>query len=548
MRAVFFFRLVAACVIAAMTTPTASAQGSDPDVPRDLVVMINGKTPVGRDVLGAGLIVGQDEAGRTYIATARHVVYDDFSGPYEVTVSHFAARDQPVPAELIKHDFNENLDLAVIAAELPVTGPSAPLPVGSLIETPEIGEDVKLIGQTEGVPWAESPTTEKVGMNAPGRIVVQSDYGGPGLSGGAAFDMSGRIIGIALTDDRSIITILPLSVIAAQLELNDIPFLLEEGRKRIARMDTEQALSILNSAKAARDGSNQGQIEAMQLLVEQGYDFSGNDLSGIFLGGAHLANADLNSARLWLGDLTEADLSGADLANTGMRFADIVGATFVAANLSGSYAPFVLGHDADLREANLSRSVFIGSDLRNTNFSGANLSGAVFAFADLRNANFAGADLTDAHFVAAYLDGARFDGTVFANTNMLAARLDPFALSAEQRSGTCQVAADGRTNIKLVERWESNRFSSGYEYDDLNYNGYMRVYGVGMSLLPPCEDPPHEIAGFYPSSPGEVRLMLERNLIRVASREGRVLERLKGLFERFESETVPLVLFGPVQP
>lgn len=222
--------------LTALTAPSAMAQGADAHVPRDLVVMINGRTPSGSEVLGAGLIVGQDTTGRTYIATARHVVTDLF-GPYEITVSHFTAPGQPVPAELVKSDFNEYLDLAVIAADLPAAGPDAPLPVGSLVETPEIGDDVKLIGQTEGEPWAETPTTEKVGISIPGRIVVISEYGGPGLSGGAAFDTSGRIIGIAVTDDRSIITILPLSVIAEELARYGIPFMIEEGEKIVDLLD-----------------------------------------------------------------------------------------------------------------------------------------------------------------------------------------------------------------------------------------------------------------------------------------------------------------------
>ncbi len=533
-------------LLAALAGSFATAQGVDPDVPRDLVVMINGRTPVGREVLGAGLIVGQDAAGRTYIVTARHVVYDDFSGPYSVTVSHFAARDKPVPAELIKHDFNEHLDLAVIVADLPVAGPSGTLPVGSLIESPEIGDDVKLIGQTEGVPWAESPTTEKVGMNTPGRIVVQSDFGGPGLSGGAAFDRSGRVFGIALTDDRSIITILPLAVIAEELALNDIPFLIEEGRKRIERMDTEQALFILNSAKAARDGSNQGQIDAMQLLVGQGYDFSGTDLSGIYLGGAQLAGADLNGARLWLTDLAGADLSGADLARSGLRFASLAGAVLAGADLSGAYAPFSDGQAADLHQANLSGSVFLGSDLRGADLSGANLRGAVFAFADLGKANLSGADLTDAHFVATYLQGALFDGAVFANTNMLAARLNPFILNEGQRAGTCQVLGDSRTSFKLVERWESNRFSSGYEYDDFFGSAYLRVFGLGLSLLPVCANQTDSIMGYYPTGPGQISVTLERDLIRVADRKTQVLERLYDLYDRYNAETLSLVLYGPV--
>ncbi|MDF1777094.1 MAG: trypsin-like peptidase domain-containing protein [Rhizobiaceae bacterium] len=209
-------------------------KAQEAEVPRDLVVMINAQSPNGQSVQGAGVIVGYGNDGLAFIATARHVVHSPFVN-LGIEVRHISAPDSPIPASLVKFDFNKDLDLAVISAALPAR--RASMRVGSLLKAPEVGDNVKLIGQTGGVPWAESPTSEKVGISKPGRIAVQSSYGGPGLSGGAALDDSGRVFGIALTDDGFIVTVLPISEIAKELAQHYIPFMIEEGKKRINPLD-----------------------------------------------------------------------------------------------------------------------------------------------------------------------------------------------------------------------------------------------------------------------------------------------------------------------
>jgi hypothetical protein len=231
-----------------------------------------------------------------------------------------------------------------------------------------------------------------------------------------------------------------------------------------------------------------------------------------------------------------------------MRFASAREADFSQANLSGSYAPFLSAKNANFGQANLSGAVLLAGDLAGTRFDGADLSGAVLAFADLRGASFRGAKLQNAHLVGADLNDADFTDAQFDNTNMLAARLNPFALSRDQRAGTCQVLADYRTRLRLVERWESSRFSSGFEYDDINYDTYFPVPGLGLSLLEPCESPPSSIQGFYPGTPGEVSIKLDRHLISTADRKQHVLQRLKTFFDRFKAYQSSPIVFGPVEP
>ena len=541
--------LCVAIFVLASTIAYTSLARAQQDVPRDMVVMVNAEDPNGRKFFGAGVIVGYSDEGHAIIATARHVVYQPFLGPLKVSVIHRSTPEKPVSAEIVKSDFNKDLDLAVLSANFFNVEPSKNLQIGVLRDVPEVGDHVMHIGQTEGKLWAESPLTEKVGMKVPGRIVVQSNFGGPGLSGGAVFDESGRIIGIALTDDRSLINILPLSVIAEELRDYKIPFFIEEGKRRLARLDTETALSILNAAKDARDGANLGQVGAVALLIEEGYDFAGFDLSGVYLGGAEMAGANFKGARFWFSNLENAILESANLSETGMRFAQVGNADFGRSTIRSAYAPFLSGADVNFADADLSGGMFLASDLTGAIFKDADLSGAVFAFADLKGADFSGADLTNAHFVAADLSGTKFAEAKFGNTNMLAARLNPFDLEPAQRAGTCQAGVGRRVaQFKLVERWESTKRRSGFEYRDLNYDNDFLVPGMDMSFLPPCIDFPNKIDGFYPTGPGEFSIALDRGLISVANRRQVVLEQLDDLFRRYEGYADQPIIYGPVEP
>jgi hypothetical protein len=87
---------------------------------------------------------------------------------------------------------------------------------------------------------------------------------------------------------------------------------------------------------------------------------------------------------------------------------------------------------ADLHNASLERSVFVGADLRGTDFSGAYLGGVDFTQADLRGANFTGASLhgrygstaPGTNFTQADLTGADFTGaTDIEEANFLQAIL-----------------------------------------------------------------------------------------------------------------------------
>jgi uncharacterized protein YjbI with pentapeptide repeats len=339
-------------------------------------------------------------------------------------------------------------------------------------------------------------------------------------------------------------------VIADELKRFDYPFIIQEAPTTPDTIDLTKAIALVDRAKDVRDGSDQGQSEALGVLVAQGYEFTSTDFAGISFAGAQLKSINLQEARLWLTVFDNANLSDANLARAGLRFARARDADFSNADLSGSYAPFLDATGASFADSNLSSANFYGADLRNADFSGANLNGAAFTFADLRGANLSGASLVGAHFVGAILEGAELEGARFEETNMLGARLNPFMLGAEQRDGTCHFSLIGgqdHREVEIFERWESNRYDSGYEYDELGeYDSWFAVYGLSASLLPLCADRKATAPVFDPDYPASLRIMIDRKYLDIASRRSFVLTKRGQFFKRVGASSTEGVMYSHI--
>lgn len=132
-------------------------------------------------------------------------------------------------------------------------------------------------------------------------------------------------------------------------------------------------------------GSNGGQINAIQILVNSDVKLDQVNLSNTYLGGANLKGAFLRNA----------NLSGANLSNANLQ----------SANLSG---------------ANLKGTVLVHANLGGAMFDGADLSGAILSFSKLDIAvvlarSMSGADITGVKFVLEDSDG-NSDFSVFGDT------------------------------------------------------------------------------------------------------------------------------------
>jgi uncharacterized protein YjbI with pentapeptide repeats len=168
----------------------------------------------------------------------------------------------------------------------------------------------------------------------------------------------------------------------------------------------------------------------------QGCDLRDADFSGVHAPGVRLADANLEGSR-WDGAyLTCADLSRARmgwqstfvanlathrnarnaasfddavLADCDLRRAQLPGASFRRADLSGASGAGSVLTDADLREANLSRT-----DLRSADLCGADLTGSLLRHADLAAAALVETQFRNAEVAGIQVTGARIGSTGFA--------------------------------------------------------------------------------------------------------------------------------------
>ena len=539
------FVLVLSALLVALLPRGGLAQPAAKLDVRDLVVMINGTTPAGTSVIGAGVIVGRDDQGQTYVITAQHVAAGQLTGPPALTVALRAAPEERHPARLVDAAINPELDLAVLTIEAVDPGLPDALPIGRMAEPMEAAEELMFVGQTAGQPWAETPLTEKVGLLNRATVTVQSNYGGPGVSGGAAIDSSMRIFGIALNDRLGVIEVLLLSVIADELRKAGIPFDITEGERTAPTLDIALALSIVDRAREMRDGSSLGQGAALSLLVRQGNSFNGVDFAGINFDKANLTGADLSTTRLWLSNLDGIVADGANIRESGWRFATARQASFKGTDLAGVYAPFLIAPEADFSGATAQGASFYAGELAGARFDDADLTGAVLAFADLRGASFRNANLTKAHLIGAQLEGADFEGATFDDTNMLGAWLNPFNLTEQQRAGTCAVpiSLGGGNQFVLVERWESNKYSTGYEFDDLTWGLYIPAETLVSTLLPRCPEVPHG-QGFDGRYATDFRLSLDRSLLNLAGRRSAVEQRAEAFIARLSNPPPDRIIYS----
>lgn len=301
-------------------------------------------------------------------------------------------------------------------------------------------------------------------------------------------------------------------------------------------LDAATAQSMLDRALVNRDGSMQGQVEAVEALVARGYTFENADLSGISLEGADLRGGTFDDALMHAVDLSEAEARGVGMARSDLRFARLEGGDFQKADLAGVYAPFVWGRGeaTDFEGGDLSSASFFGADFRSANFSNADLRGTALAFADLRGAKFDGADLTGAYLAGSILDGASFEGAKIDNTEFTGAVGDGVALTREQKRGACrhEPDLDGGVDerlewwVELIELWESDRFSSGTEAEHI-MNSRWLLSGFAERSLPLCtsevDTPPYYNAQY----PATERIHLQRDYLARARRRRVLQERVQ---------------------
>src|SRR5688572_4885625 len=391
------------------------------------------------------------------------------------------------------------------------------------------------------------------GMDAQRVFVRPSTTGDQLLKGmsGASLVINGALAGMLMSVENGDGNVLRLDDI---MRLSDSFFAVDGKPRTTGRVvDVAAASALLDRAVKARDGSMQGQVEAVADLLANGHQFSSVNWSGVSMAGAQLARATFRSARFHFTDFSYADGRGADFSDAGLRFALIDRATLSGANITSAYAPFLSAQNANLENAILSKGNFFDADFRGAKLSGAKLIGATLAFADLRGATLDNADLTGAYLLGAVMDATTsLKGTVFSDTDINGAAVATAGFTAAQRGGMCRHAtptASGesmvRYNVELVERWPSQRFASGFEFDTFHRSEWA-FRNFAEQWLPVCRSAPNGVAAEYDARyPADVTLSVDREYL---SNAGRRRDAMRRVDERLTLIKAQLSATSNLQP
>jgi ankyrin repeat protein len=168
-----------------------------------LVVMISaqlGDSPT----VGAGIIFGRAK-GKLYVVTANHLVRRGSAVARDIHLRFRDAQDVEVGAVLSPH-FDRDSDVAVLEVD---QGASRRLDPCSLFlfqlndgNTLKRGDNVHSVGNPQGVGWGMSVLPEAIAVVESQRILFQSTFLGPGLSGGALLDADGGITALIQSDQQ----------------------------------------------------------------------------------------------------------------------------------------------------------------------------------------------------------------------------------------------------------------------------------------------------------------------------------------------------------
>jgi uncharacterized protein YjbI with pentapeptide repeats len=294
------------------------------------------------------------------------------------------------------------------------------------------------------------------------------------------------------------------------------------------------ALEIISNVKEARSGSKQGQAIAIKTLLSHGFDFVGADFSGVSLSDANLDDADFSESKLHFTDFSGASARRGLFKDADLKFAIADHETdFAGANLSGVDAPLFQASGVNFQNADLSNSKFFGADFRGADLRGANLTGGVFTYSDFREADLRNAKLDNANFGGTLLTDAKIADAIFWETNLLAATLNPSRLSDSQKEGVCRGRNDEtRSELKMLVRWESNKYDGGYEIKRINsWDSWLPSGPVNDLSLRPCRES-NQIESFYLLTD---YVHFDRYYLSKVDRERKAIERFYDLRQRLEA-------------
>ncbi len=146
---------------------------------------------------GAGIIFGKG-SNRLYIVTANHIVRRGTDEAQKVRILLRWLPGEWKAAELLENT-DRDLDLAVLAIDLSKEG----VDVGALrwdqlgdVRSLKSGDSVYSLGYPKGEPWHTYVTPDRFSKNSRDSIFFESNFIGPGNSGGALLNEKREILGM----------------------------------------------------------------------------------------------------------------------------------------------------------------------------------------------------------------------------------------------------------------------------------------------------------------------------------------------------------------
>lgn len=241
--------------IALHAIPGSSAQ-ADSNRAKSLVVMINGKLN-GEDKFGAGVIFAE-QSNRVYIATARHVVWDEKTRATDVRVKFAFLPGEGYDARVLD-DQDRNLDLAVLAVQgsgdAQIPSKSIPFEILGDATALKHGAGLYSIGYPAGKAWGMNIDPDRFDELGGTEIKFQSNFVRGGDSGGGLFDEHFNLVGMIVKDE-------PPDAVAHSI--NSVLAKLKEWR-----YPADLKLSGAAASSTSPDPGKQSQVETKSAPVER---------------------------------------------------------------------------------------------------------------------------------------------------------------------------------------------------------------------------------------------------------------------------------------
>jgi len=167
---------------------------------KPLIVMITCRLG-DKESFGAGIIFGYTDS-RIYIATANHVVRQGIDEGKNVRVQFKWLPGESIEAKLLGHA-DSNLDLAVLVVTDRVETEFKSLPFDQLGDSTSLkrGDSVHSIGNPRGQQWRVNVTADRVSDKVGDTISFESNFIGPGHSGGALLNERWELVGMIKADE-----------------------------------------------------------------------------------------------------------------------------------------------------------------------------------------------------------------------------------------------------------------------------------------------------------------------------------------------------------